>query len=48
MYNNWIVYRYIAPKEVVLNKNNVTVDIMSYVIDVNHLTMLLNNLEDIS
>ena len=43
MYNNLIVYRYIDPKEVVLNKNNVTEYIMSYVVDVKGLTMLLNN-----
>ena len=48
MYNNLIVYRYIAPKEVVLNKNNVIEDLMSHVVDVNHLTMLLNNLDYIS
>ena len=34
--------------DIVLNKNNVTEDLMSYVVDVNHLTMLLNNLDDIS
>jgi len=48
MYNNRIVYRYIDPKEVVLNKNNVTEDLMSYVVDVNGLTMLLNNPDYIS
>jgi len=48
MYNNRIVDRYIDPKEVVLNKNNVTEDLMSYVVDVNGLTMLLNNLDYIS
>ena len=48
MYNNRIVYRYIDPKEVVLNKNNVTEYLMSYVVDVKGLTMLLNNLDDIS